>query len=270
MLFSCCVCSFFLSLFLWQRVRPQNEFSGAHSTGKNGQIVLLISARTTPIRKLYSIFIVINWMSMSNRSTLTVWLFYCIITLTARNRTHLCFHRVFIHFLLYSIRWAADRQHTHTHSRVHFLSFFQSSKECWKKKTSCAQCRPNRLWVTRDIIFLHRKITENQNYSEHLFPPSRRLSQLYSIQYTSHALYICEKKCSQKTRNHSSGCTKKIDITIETRDKSFNYFGHICARRSGIALISGVRSPHCIHRAWENARSTLWLYSIFLIDWIEG
>lgn len=175
--------SLFFLLFLsrWQRIWPQNEFSSAHSTGKNGQIVLLISARTTPIRKLYSIFIVINWMSMSNRSLHLQFDSFIASSLSWRDSTiHIYIFTVFSFISSYTTQCAVRQTVTHTRSRVYFLSSFRSSKECWKTKTSCVYNVGQIVCKLREtFLFLYRKTTENRNYSEHLFPPSHSCTRFY-------------------------------------------------------------------------------------------
>lgn len=64
----CCYC------FLFARNTYERETSSAFTRAAMGKmddscVRFSNSARTTPIRKLYSIFTIINWMSMSNRST---------------------------------------------------------------------------------------------------------------------------------------------------------------------------------------------------------
>lgn len=170
---------FILSLFFWQknmngeRAKRVEQRRGAHSTGKNGQIVAAVDFGSNyPNKEVVQHFY--NQLNVNVQSIYTylVWLFYCIITLTARIRTHTCFHRAFIHFFfLYSLSVLCT-VNVHTHTRPRIRTFFCSSKKCWKKKTSCVQCRPNRFVSYARQFFFHRKITENRNYFEHLFPSS--------------------------------------------------------------------------------------------------
>lgn len=84
------------------------------------------------------------------------------------------FRRVF-HSLLHAscVRYYTHIAHAHisTYVRTFFLRVISKAAHKEIKKTSCAMPAKSLIYATRDIYF-YRKIAENRNYSEHLFPSS--------------------------------------------------------------------------------------------------